>query len=229
MLTSVGGDQGSAPGTLHVAIIMDGNGRWATARRLPRAAGHAAGARALQSLIPAVPRLGITHLTLYAFSADNWRRPLEETTQLMQLMERVLRRERVRSQRRGIAVRVVGRRDRLPAPLVRAIDTTEIATRHGLRLQLTIAIDYSSRASMRDRVLGVPALPALPDVDLLIRTSGEQRLSDFLLWEAAYAELLFLPTHWPDFTADHLSAALTDFQRRERRFGGLLRPNAAFA
>jgi len=200
--------------TLHVAIIMDGNGRWASRRGLSRGAGHRVGAEAVRRVVEAAPDLGIGALTLFAFSADNWKRPAGEISTLMRLFARHLRTETPRCVQNGVALRVVGRRDRLPGPLVDTIERSETATAAGQRLELRLAVDYSARAAIERGQL-------LPDVDLVIRTGGEQRLSDFLLWESAYAELYFTATMWPDFGADDLSAALTWFQARERRFGGL--------
>jgi undecaprenyl diphosphate synthase len=204
---------------LHVAIIMDGNGRWATRRGLPRSAGHRAGARAVRAAVEAAARNpDVQALTLYAFSADNWRRPPAEVAALFRLLARFLATEGPRCAGHGVRVSVVGRRDRLPGPLVSAIASTEAATAAGTSLHLRIAIDYSGRWA-----IGAGCL--LPDVDLVIRTGGERRLSDFLLWESAYAELVFLDRLWPDFTAADLAAALTEFRSRERRFGGV--PEAA--
>jgi undecaprenyl diphosphate synthase len=200
--------------TLHVAIIMDGNGRWASRRGLSRGAGHRVGAEAVRRVVEAAPDLGIGALTLFAFSADNWKRPAGEVGTLMRLFARHLRTETPRCVQNGVALRVVGRRDRLPGPLVDTIERSEAVTAGGQRLELRLAVDYSARAAIERGQL-------LPDVDLVIRTGGEQRLSDFLLWESAYAELYFTATMWPDFGADDLSAALTWFQARERRFGGL--------
>ena len=185
--------------SLHVAIIMDGNGRWATRRGLPRAAGHRAGVEAVRRMVRAAPDLGITALTLYAFSSDNWSRPPAEVNTLLAQSARLS---------------IIGRRDRLPRSLVTVITDAERATSRGTRIELRIAVDYSARAAIRSGAL-------LPDVDLLIRTGGEQRLSDFLLWESAYAELWFTDTMWPDFTATDLAAAVKDFRMRDRRFGGL--------
>ena len=202
------------PSTLNVAIIMDGNGRWATRRGLPRVAGHRAGAEAVRRAVEAAPELGVGALTLYAFSADNWRRPAREVATLMQLFAHHLRSETPALVEHGVRLRVIGRRDRLPAPLVAAINGAEAATAGGTTLELCLAVDYSAREAIRTGAL-------LPDVDLLIRTGGEQRLSDFLLWESAYAELVFSETLWPDFGAAELKAAIREFERRERRFGGL--------
>jgi undecaprenyl diphosphate synthase len=200
--------------SLHVAIIMDGNGRWATRRGLPRAAGHRAGADAVRRAVEAAPDLGIGALTLYAFSSDNWRRPPNEVATLMRLFARHLHTETPRLTANGARLTVVGRRDRLPTPLVAAIEAAERATADGGRLHLRLAVDYSARAAIHAGAI-------LPDVDLLIRTGGEQRLSDFLLWECAYAELWFTDRMWPDFGAADLAAAVAAFQARERRFGGL--------
>jgi undecaprenyl diphosphate synthase len=198
----------------HVAIIMDGNGRWAQARLRPRIDGHRAGARAVRRTVEAAVRQGVSTLTLYAFSSDNWKRPESETHALMALFLRFLLRERERCRREGIRVSVIGRRDRLTPCLAAEIDCIERLTEAGARLHLRIAVDYSARHSIRAGQVG-------PDVDLLIRTGGEQRLSDFLLWECAYAELLFLPRLWPDFGEADLCAACEEFRRRQRRFGGL--------
>jgi len=193
---------------------MDGNGRWATRRGLPRAAGHRAGVEAVRRIVRAAPDVGITALTLYAFSSDNWSRPPAEVTALMRLFARYLHREVPELVAQYVRLSIIGRRDRLPAALVNAIVDAEQATSGGTRLDLRIAVDYSARAAIRSGTL-------LPDVDLLIRAGGEQRLSDFLLWESAYAELWFTDTMWPDFTATELAGAVRDFRARDRRFGGL--------
>ena len=223
---------------LHVAIIMDGNGRWATRRGLPRSAGHRAGAHVVRRVVEAAPDLGITTMTLFAFSSDNWRRPEGEVGVLMSLLGQYLQAELRRFVESGVRLTVIGRRDRLPDGLDDRIAEAEQASAMGDRLDLRIAIDYSSReaianaavrlqagdASSRDslgRLLARPGSPGPTDVDLLIRSGGEKRLSDFLLWESAYAELCFVDTLWPDFTADDLRAALADFHRRDRRFGAL--------
>ena len=200
--------------SLHVAIVMDGNGRWATRRGLARVAGHRAGAEAVRRVVEAAPALGIGALTLYAFSADNWKRPPGEVTALMRLFARYLRSEAPRLAANGVRLEVVGRRDRLPASLVAAIAAAEEGTAQGPGLRLRLAVDYSARAAIR-------AGRILPDVDFLIRTGGEQRLSDFLLWECAYAELAFTSVMWPDFGGAELAAALADFRSRDRRFGAL--------
>jgi len=200
--------------SFHVAMIMDGNGRWATRRGLPRAAGHRAGVEAVRRIVRAAPDVGITALTLYAFSSDNWSRPPAEVTALMRLFARYLHREVPELVAQSVRLSIIGRRDRLPAALVNAIVDAEQATSGGTRLDLRIAVDYSARAAIRSGTL-------LPDVDLLIRAGGEQRLSDFLLWESAYAEVWFTDTMWPDFTATELAGAVRDFRARDRRFGGL--------
>jgi undecaprenyl diphosphate synthase len=203
---------------LHVAIVMDGNGRWAQRRGLPRSAGHRAGAQRVRPLVEAAPDLGVDALTLFAFSADNWKRPAAEVSALMRLFARHLRMETPRLIRRRVRLEVVGRRDRLPAPLVAAIDAAESATATGTAMRLRLAVDYSAREA-------IAAGRLLPDVDLLIRTGGEQRMSDFLLWECAYAELYFTERMWPDFGEADLAAALQEFRARQRRFGSV--PEAA--
>lgn len=228
----------SLPG--HVAIIMDGNGRWARARGRPRSAGHLAGARTVRRMVEEAARLGVGTLTLYAFSADNWRRPLAEVDALMRLFRRYLAAETSRCVENGIRLAVVGRRDRLPAPLVGAIEAAERDTAGGRRMRLRIALDYSARDAILRAARSAPSDGELsledfagllaaadhdpagsPDVDLLVRTGGEQRLSDFLLWECAYAELYFTPRLWPDFEARDLADAIAAYARRDRRFGGL--------
>jgi undecaprenyl diphosphate synthase len=225
--------------TLHAAIIMDGNGRWAERRGLGRIRGHEAGGKAAERIIEAAPGLGIGVLTLYAFSSDNWSRPMPEVTALMRLLRVHLRRERARAVERGVAVEVIGRRDRLPDSVVREIERSEDATRHGRSLRLRLAIDYSARDAILSAVARASADPLPPDrarfealleprgrpvppVDLLIRTGGEYRLSDFLLWECAYAELFFLATMWPEFTAGELRDIVAEFAQRQRRFGGVV-------
>lgn len=216
--------------SLHLAIIMDGNGRWAQLRGLPRLAGHRAGERALRLVAQAAPDLGIRTLTAYAFSSDNWKRPPAEVSGLMMLLETHLAKQAEACLRHGVRLSAIGRRDRIPDGARRAIDNVEALTRDGARLHLRLAIDYSSRDALMDachKLDGHPDRQAVsasldsPDVDLLIRTGGEQRLSDFLLWECAYAELLFTQCLWPDFGPRELESAVAEFHRRERRFGGL--------
>jgi undecaprenyl diphosphate synthase len=213
---------------LHVAIIMDGNGRWANARGLPRVAGHRTGADAVRRTVEAAPGLGVSVLTLYAFSADNWRRPAREVSALMKLLSHYLVRETDRCIENGVRLQAIGRRDRLPPALVSLLEEAERRTAHGSNLHLRLAIDYSSRQAIldavrRDRAHTAEAFSKAlgPDVDLLIRTSGEQRLSDFLLWECAYAEMIFTRRLWPDFSEDDLAAAIDEYHRRDRRFGAV--------
>jgi len=212
----------------HVAIIMDGNGRWAGARGLPRVAGHRAGARTVRRIVESAPSLGITTLTLYAFSEDNWSRPKPEVSALMKLLGRYLAQETDRCVANSVKLEAIGRRDRLPAPLVAILEESERRTAKGSRLHLRLALDYSSRSMILEAARKSPELSedALskhlgPDVDLLLRTSGEQRLSDFLLWECAYAELVFTDRNWPELTVGDLREAVAEFHRRERRFGAL--------
>jgi undecaprenyl diphosphate synthase len=213
---------------LHVAIIMDGNGRWANGRGLPRIAGHRAGAEAVRRTVETAPSLGISVLTLYAFSADNWQRPAREVSALMKLFGRYLMQECDRCVTNGVRLEAIGRRDRLAAPLLSLLEQVERKTSHGRRLHLRIAIDYSSREAILHAIRSLETVTEDslsrrlgPDVDLLIRTSGEQRLSDFLLWECAYAEMVFTRRMWPEFSADDLTAAIEEFQRRDRRFGAV--------
>ena len=228
-----------APRGLHVALVMDGNGRWAQRRGLPRVAGHRAGARAVRRIVEAAPDAGVGVLTLYAFSSDNWRRPPREVSALMRLFRGYLAVETARCVEQGVRLRILGRRDRLPDALLRQVEAAEAETAGGERLLLRIALDYSAR----DAILRAAALAggeevdrarfaellaeatggggAAPDVDLLVRTGGEQRLSDFLLWECAYAELFFTGAAWPDFGAAELAEAVGWFRGRERRFGAV--------
>lgn len=211
----------------HVAIIMDGNGRWASERRLPRIAGHRKGAEAVRRVLEAAPAQGVTDLTVYAFSSDNWNRPTAEVNALMRLLQHFLEAELDNCIRNGVRVSAAGRRDRLPPPVLGALERIERATRGLGRVHLRIALDYSSRdlileaAHRGARTREEMSELLLPDVDLLIRTAGEKRLSDFLLWECAYAEFHFTPRLWPEFGAADLAAAIADFRGRQRRFGGL--------
>ena len=227
---------------LHVGIIMDGNGRWALRRGLPRAAGHRAGVGAVRRVVERALDAGIARLTLYAFSSDNWRRPAPEVQGIFWLLRAFLRLETKRLKRRGARLLVIGRRDRLPHAVVRAIEEAEEATAGGQLIDVCVAIDYSSReaiarAAATAVAANVDLENASPDlvcawltqtmaaqggeVDLLIRTGGEKRLSDFMLWECAYAELVFTDRMWPDFDEGDLDRALEEFARRERRFGGV--------
>lgn len=207
----------------HVAIIMDGNGRWAERRGRPRWAGHRAGARVVRTVVEHCARRGIAQLTLYAFSSDNWKRPPAEVGALLSLFESHFRTEARRLADNGIRISAIGRRDRLPDTLLRTIADAESATAGGTRMHLRVALDYSSRAAIRAFAAGDRS-QLLPAVDLLVRTGGERRLSDFLLWECAYAELVFLDTLWPDLTVAELDSALADFATRERRFGATTEP-----
>lgn len=239
-------DEAAAPRGFHVAIIMDGNGRWAQKRRRPRRAGHVAGAATVRRITEAAPGLGITTLTLYAFSSDNWQRPRAEVNHLMRLFRSHLRSECANCVDNGVRLSVIGRRDRLSADLLDSIEEIESRTRPGTNLHLRLAIDYSARDALMTaatlvagnepvsreafsaalaRAINGP--PDTEDVDLLIRTGGERRLSDFLLWESAYAELLFTDRAWPDFTARDLEAAVREFSSRERRYGGLSLPTGS--
>ena len=216
--------------TFHAAIIMDGNGRWALSRGLPRLAGHRAGVEAARRVVEAAPASGIGTLTLFAFSSDNWRRPPAEVSALMTLLLGYLENETRRAVGDGVRLEVIGRRDRLGAPLAAAIADAEAATAGGRRLHVRLAVDYSARdaivaaaraqADVSREALG---LALGPPVDLLIRTGGEQRLSDFLLWEAAYAELVFSRVMWPDFGPVDLARAVREFRGRDRRFGAIPR------
>jgi len=231
-------DDNDVGSNLHVAIIMDGNGRWATARGRPREWGHRQGARTVRQVVEAAPDLGIGTLPLYAFSSDNCKRPEREGALLMRLFGRYLRTETEELAEQGVELRVVGRRDRLARELICAIERSEARTRGNRRLRLRLAVDYSSRdvisAAIRHATEhggaepgDIPALLAramndsrpVTGVDQLIRTGGEQRLSDFLLWECAYAELLFTPRMWPDFDEGDLKRALDEYRSRDRRFG----------
>jgi undecaprenyl diphosphate synthase len=231
---------------MHIAIIMDGNGRWALQRGLPREAGHRAGADAVDLIVEAAARHGVGTLTLYAMSTDNWRRPTEEVRGLLALLRRYLLSQTRRCIEHSIRLNVIGRRDRLEPSLCRAIDWSEQATSHCSGMHLRIAVDYSSQQTLMSvarpltqepsaaREAFVRALakvdhssPAAPEVDLLIRTGGEQRLSDFLLWESAYAELYFTDCLWPDFNEPAFRRALSEFAHRERRFGSIRQGGAA--
>jgi undecaprenyl diphosphate synthase len=225
----------------HVAINMDGNGRWALLRGQPRQAGHVAGAAAVRRTVESAPALGITTLTLYAFSSDNWRRPRAEVDNLMLLIQKYLDSECARLADSDMRFSVIGRRDRIPDSLRRSIARVEARSSDGGSLHLRVAIDYSARDALvaaagrvateipptceafeRSLNEAIHAPSGTRDVDLLIRTGGEQRMSDFLLWESAYAELYFTAVLWPDFNAEDLASAVQAFAGRERRYGGVL-------
>jgi undecaprenyl diphosphate synthase len=231
----------SAGTPTHVAIIMDGNGRWAKARGLPRVAGHRRGAEAVRNTIKAASELGIRYLTLFGFSSENWKRPIEEVDDLMGLLRHYLRGEIAELHRNQVCFRVIGDRKRLAPDIVALIENAESTTRGNSGLKLVVALSYGSRAEIVDaarslakRIAGGEILPeaidetavsgalwtsGIPDPDMIIRSSGEKRLSNFLLWQAAYAEFIFIDTLWPDFGKDDLVAAIGEFQRRERRYG----------
>jgi undecaprenyl diphosphate synthase len=220
-----------------VAIIMDGNGRWAAARNLPVAEGHREGARALRRTVEAAIDLGVESLAVYAFSTENWSRPADEVESLLELLDETIERELPDLAKQGVRTRFFGRRDRIPAPLQEKMAELERETEANDRLQLWIAFDYGGRAELVDAVRRLVAdqvlpedvseqtlaerlyTPELPDPDVMIRTSGEQRLSNFLLWQSAYSELVFTDLFWPDFGADALRAALEEYAGRARRYG----------
>ncbi len=232
-----------APGPLHVAVIMDGNGRWAKARGLPRTAGHKRGADSVRRIVKSSAELGISYLTLFGFSSENWTRPETEVRDLMGLLRFYLEREVAELSREGVRFRVIGDRERLPADTVKLIENAERSTAHNTRLNLTLALSYGSRqeivAAARKLAVEVAAgrmkpedidedafarrlfTDAIPDPDLLIRTSGEQRISNFLLWQLAYTELVFTDTLWPDFGHAELEAAIATYRSRDRRYGGV--------
>jgi undecaprenyl diphosphate synthase len=231
----------TAPEGLHVGIIMDGNGRWAESQGRSRSRGHAAGARAAREIVEQAPRYGIGVLTLYAFSADNWKRPPAEVRSLMRLLRAYLRTETERCRKNGVRIEVIGRRDRLPPTVAREMSAAEGRTSGGNRLLLRLAIDYSGRDAILAAALAGPksrrefqwsldraihATTSAPSLDLLIRTGGEMRLSDFMLWESAYAELAFTDVPWPAFGPADLARAVEDFRKRDRRYGGIGEPRA---
>lgn len=225
----------------HIAVIMDGNGRWAKKRRLPRIAGHRAGIRAVRQAVEACARLGVPYLTLYAFSVENWKRPHAEVELLMSLLREYLKKEIDELNEQNISLGVIGRISELPQPVRKDLERAIEQTKGNTGLRLTLALNYGSRAELVDAVQALVSLArsnggmeidestvssalytaAIPDPDLLIRTSGEMRLSNFLLWQAAYSEIWVTDTLWPDFTQLHLFQAVMDFQKRERRYGGL--------
>jgi undecaprenyl diphosphate synthase len=225
---------------VHVACVMDGNGRWAERQGLPRTDGHAAGEHALFDTVEGALDLGLRWLTVYAFSTENWRRPADEVRYLMGFNESLLIRRRDELHAKDVRVRFVGRRDwRVPRRVLRRIDEAVELTRHNRRMTLTLAFNYGGRAEIIDAVramvaAGTPAdkisekrlranlyAPDMPDPDLVVRTSGEYRISNFLLWELAYSELVFTDVLWPDFRREHLFDAVRQFQHRDRRFGGV--------
>lgn len=234
-------DTTSVPVPRHIAIIMDGNGRWAKARGLPRFAGHKRGAETVRIIVKACQSLGIKYLTLYAFSSENWKRPATEVADLMGLFRLYLTRELNELHKNGVRVHFIGQRQELPKDIIELIEKTEEKTRMNTRLDLVLAVNYGSHSEIIRAVQSVakdvelgrlkPAdvtdacfsgyldTAGIPNPDLMIRTSGEQRLSNFLLWQAAYAELAFVDVHWPDFSRECLEGVIRDYQGRERRYG----------
>ena len=232
----------ASDGPRHVALIMDGNGRWAQARGLPRAMGHREGVQALKRTVQAAPALGIRCLTVFGFSTENWRRPAEEVSDLMGLVRAYVASDLKRLEREGVRVRILGRREGLPEDIARIVERTEASTAHNDKFLLQVAFNYGGRADIVDaarrhvdRVLAGEATGPLdeetlgqglstaggPPVDVIVRTSGEQRLSNFLLWEAAYAELVFQNVLWPDYGREALADVVDQYRNRDRRFGGL--------
>lgn len=235
--------KGAAPAPLHVAIIMDGNGRWAKARRQIRTFGHKAGVEALRKTISAAPHLGVTHMTVFAFSTENWRRPATEVSDLMGLLKAFIRSDLNRLAREGVCVRIIGDMTGLPVDIRDCVDEAHQRTQHNSSFFLQVALNYGAQADIleaaktfalqlkageaaledltTERFGGLLSTSGLPPLDLLVRTSGEHRLSNFLLWEAAYAEFVFQDVLWPDYDGEALKAALDEFRRRERRFGAV--------
>jgi undecaprenyl diphosphate synthase len=243
-MTALPSHSEAPPAPLHVAIIMDGNGRWAKARGLPRTAGHRKGVEAVRRTVYGAADLGISYLTLYGFSSENWNRPADEVTHLMGLLRYYLRNEIADLHRNGVRLRFIGDRARLSRDIQTLIAEAEEKTRSNARITMIVALSYGSRDEivMAARDLAVDAAAGkldpetidedalgrrlwtagVPDPDLVIRTSGEQRLSNFLLWQAAYAELIFTDTFWPDFSKEDLERAIEEFRRRERRYGAAI-------
>jgi undecaprenyl diphosphate synthase len=241
--TAIRREAAASPGACpeHVAIIMDGNGRWAASRHLPKIAGHREGARAVRRTIEAAIESGVAWLTIYAFSSENWRRPLGEVLDLTGLLRQYLKSELAELRANGVRLRIIGDRARFDPDIQQDLARAEADTASNTRLNLTVALSYGARAEIaaaarklaeaardgsldpgqidEDRLAGALATQGMPDPDLIIRTSGEQRLSNFLLWQGAYAELVFLDVLWPDFGAEHFAVALAEYARRERRFG----------
>jgi undecaprenyl diphosphate synthase len=231
------------PAPRHIAIIMDGNGRWAGERGLPRAEGHRQGVEAVRRTVKATLELGITHLTLFSFSSENWSRPKQEINDLFGLMRRFVRRDLADLHKNGVKIRIIGRRTGLDNDILRLIDDAMALTKDNTTLHLTIAFNYGARDEIARAASRIAEAVAegtlesgditsdvfgsyldtadLPDPDLLIRTSGELRLSNFLLWQLAYSEFVFVDTYWPDFSRETLEAAIAEYQQRTRRFGGL--------
>ena len=233
----------------HIAIIMDGNGRWANQRGLPRVEGHRRGVESVRNIVRAAGDLGLRYLTLFSFSSENWSRPKSEILDLMGLMRLFIKRDLAELHRDNVRVRIIGEREGVDADIVKLIADAETLTKSNTKLNLTIAFNYGSRTEIVRAAQALAAKVArgelkpaditpecfsgaldtagLPDPDLFVRTSGEQRLSNFLLWQAAYAEFVFVDTYWPDFNRTHLEAAIATYQSRDRRFGGLTRQHSA--
>ncbi|MBC6980759.1 polyprenyl diphosphate synthase [Caulobacter sp. 17J80-11] len=233
----------AALGPRHVAVIMDGNGRWAKARGLPRTLGHRAGVNALKRTVEAAPKLGIECLTVFGFSTENWRRPVAEVSELMGLVRAYVESDLERLTREGVRLRILGRREGLPADIAAVVERAEARTANNDRFLLQVAFNYGARADVVDAArrfaqavkngeqepdqLDESTFGSLlctaggPPLDVLVRTSGERRISNFLLWEAAYAELVFQDVLWPDYGVEHLQQAVNEFRSRERRFGGI--------
>ena len=225
----------------HIAIIMDGNGRWATHRGLPRAIGHRRGVEALRDTVRAVGERGVRYLTLFAFSSENWSRPEEEVSELMRLLKRFIRRDLAELHQENVSIRIIGARDNLDADILALLLEAETLTRDNDGMTLIVAFNYGARDEIARAMRSIAAqvkcgaidpetieeatiaehldTSGLPNPDLIIRTSGELRLSNFLLWQAAYSEFVFVPCNWPDFDRTHLDSALADYQARDRRFG----------
>lgn len=236
--------EGSQAPPLHVAVVMDGNGRWAKQRGLPRSLGHRAGVEALKRTVSAAPGLGIGWLTVFGFSTENWSRPAAEVAELMALPKRYFESDIGRLEREGVRVRVIGRREGLSTELVRLVDDAQVRTDHNRTFNLNIAFNYGGQADIADAARrfaeevaagrkapgdldeamfgGLLATAGSPPPDVIVRPSGEQRLSNFLLWEAAYAELVFQDVLWPDYGEEHLKAALAEFAKRDRRYGAVV-------
>jgi undecaprenyl diphosphate synthase len=238
------GDRPASEMPLHVAIIMDGNGRWASARGLPRVAGHRRGVEALRRTIRAAGEMGIKFITIFSFSAENWSRPASEIGELMGLLRRFIRNDLAELHKSGVRVRIIGEREGLDADIGRLLVEAEELTKNNDGLTLVVAFNYGARQEITraarriaqdvadgrlkpdavtvETVSGYLDAADIPDPDLVIRTSGEQRLSNFLLWQSAYSELVFLPLNWPDFDRAALEGAIAEYRQRERRFGGLV-------
>ncbi|HEY3696212.1 polyprenyl diphosphate synthase [Phenylobacterium sp.] len=243
--------KGEAPSGLHVAIVMDGNGRWAKRRGLPRTLGHPQGMEAIRRTVKAAPKLGVRRLTLYAFSTENWRRPAGEVSEVMRLLKAYVNSDLDQLQREGVKIRILGRREGLASDIAEIVERAEARTARNDAFHLQVAFNYGARADIVDAARALMAAAARGEVapdslteaafearlstggapapDLVIRTSGERRLSNFLLWESAYSEFVFQDVLWPDYGGEHLKAAIAEFQTRERRYGGVVAGDALAA